>query len=99
MHGSFSGVLEMPTKDAVSAGAGGQLAVIGDDASCDDGGLPIALDQALGEMSAQDVLDLVAAVQGVTRPTRGGSRIFNLGRTLHWQVACGGYVRRRRTTP
>jgi len=73
VSGSFGGLFEMRSADAIGIGAGGTLAAIGDDASCDGGGLPIALDDALGEMSAQDALDLVAAVQSAKVKWRDGT--------------------------
>jgi hypothetical protein len=68
LRGTFDGVFEMRNDDAATAAASrGPLATIGDEASCDGGGLPIAIDEPLSGMSGQDAVDRVdqlTAMQG-----------------------------------
>jgi hypothetical protein len=73
LRGTFGGVFEMRTADAVSAGAGGPLATIGADESCDDGGLPVAIDDALEGMSGQDALDRVNQLATLSATWRDGT--------------------------
>jgi hypothetical protein len=68
LRGELDGVFEMRSNDAVSAaGGGGPIATIGADASCDQGGLPVAIDEGQNGLTGQAALDRVnqlAPVQG-----------------------------------
>jgi hypothetical protein len=75
LRGTFDGVFEMRNDDAVSAAGGrGPLATIGDEASCDGGGLPIAIDEALSGMSGQDAVDRVDQLTAMQGTWGDGSR-------------------------
>jgi hypothetical protein len=74
LRGTFDGVFEKRSADAITAaGGGGPIATIGADASCDDGGLPIAIDEPLEGMSGQDALERVNQLDALPATWRDGT--------------------------